>query len=205
MIENKLKGFFMAVDGPNGAGKSTLIEALSLKMQSIGYDVYITREPTDTELGKFIRKYAELKAGISLACLIAADRYMHIQEEIIPELKKGKLVITDRYILSSLILQGMDGVDNDYIINLNSNIIKPDLQLAVVASVKELQKRLAERDVLTRFEKGNQSADEILYMNNGIRTLQEKKVDVLYVDNDNHLDSNIEKVSSYILGRWEKK
>lgn len=83
-----MEGFLLAVDGPNGAGKSTLIEAVKRKMELEGYTVYITREPTDTELGSFVRKFAESHSGISLACLVAADRYEHIFNEIIPELKK---------------------------------------------------------------------------------------------------------------------
>jgi len=204
MIDNESQGFFVAVDGPNGAGKSTLIEKIKDKIQEKGYEVYITREPTDTELGEFIRNYSENKSGISLACLIAADRYVHMQEELIPELKKGKLVITDRYILSSLILQGMDGVSDEFIISLHSNIVKPDLQLAVVANENILQSRLAERDILTRFEKGNQSATELFYMDKGIKVLQGKNVDIMYVDNSSKLEDNVEKIISYILRSWEK-
>ena len=107
--KDDLHGFLVAVDGPNGVGKSTLIGAVEIKMKLLGYRVYITKEPTNTELGKFVRKFSENHFGTSLACLVAADRYEHIVSELVPELQKGSLVITDRYILSSLILQQMDG------------------------------------------------------------------------------------------------
>lgn len=199
-----MEGFLLAVDGPNGAGKSTLIEAVKCKIESEGYNVYITREPTDTELGSFIRKFAESHSGISLACLVAADRYEHMINEIIPELKKGTLVITDRYILSSLILQEMDGVSDAFVLNLNSEIIKPDLQLAVYADEKVLQKRLSERDTLTRFEKGNQSNSELYYLEKGIKELEKKNTNVMHIDNNDNLEANVEKVVSYIINNWRR-
>ena len=153
MLEKKKSiGYFIAVDGPNGVGKSTLIAAIKNKLEILGYDVYVTREPTDTKLGNFLREFAEQHSGVSLACMVAADRYEHIINEIMPALGEGKIVISDRYILSSLILQEMDGVGTEFILNTNSEIIKPDLQLAVIADEKILQERLSERDVLTRFE-----------------------------------------------------
>lgn len=166
-------------------------------MASEGYDVYTTSEPTNTELGIFIRGFAENHSGISLACLVAADRYEHIMNEISPELNRGKLVITDRYVLSSLILQEMDGVSKTFILNLNSKIIKPDLQVAVFADEKTLQKRLAERKELTRFEKGNQSNMELFYLDKGIAELEKRNVDVLRINNNDNLEDNVEKVISH--------
>lgn len=201
---NNTDGYLIAVDGPNGAGKSTLIEAIKSKMESKGYTVYLTREPTDTELGRFIRKFAEDHSGISLACLVAADRYEHILNEIIPKLKKGMIVITDRYILSSLILQEMDGVSEEFILELNSEIVRPDLQLAVFADEEVLQRRLAERRVLTRFEKGNQSNSELYYMEKGIKELEKRSVRVMCLNNNDNLEVSVGKVVSYIISNWRK-
>lgn len=200
--KNILNGFFVAVDGPNGAGKTTLIEAIKTKMESIGYNVYITKEPTGTELGRFVREFAEEHSGISLACLVAADRYEHILNEIVPELKKGRLVITDRYVLSSLILQEMDGVSDTFVMSLNTEIIKPDLQLAVFADGEILQNRLVERNTLTRFEKGNQSNSELYYMEKGVVELEKRNVKVMRIDNNDNLKQNVERVVSYIVNNW---
>ena len=203
MLEKgNLKGFFVAIDGPNGVGKSTLIEAIKIKMESLDYIVYTTKEPTNTELGRFIRQFAEEHSGISLACLVAADRYEHIVNEIVPELKKGKLVITDRYILSSLILQEIDGVSDTFILNSNAEIIKPDLQLAVFADEDVLQKRLSERSILTRFEKGNQSNSELYYLEKGIVELEKRDVNVMRIYNNDNLKLNVEKVVSCIVNNW---
>jgi len=65
MLEKKeADGYFVVVDGPNGVGKTTLIKAIKSKMESLGYLVYITKEPTNTELGSFIRDYAEKHLGM---------------------------------------------------------------------------------------------------------------------------------------------
>lgn len=205
MLEHSTNGFLVAVDGPNGVGKSTLIDMIKIKMKSQGKDVYTTKEPTQTEMGSFTRKFAEHHTGISLACLVVADRYEHIINEISPQLDKGKIVITDRYVLSSLILQGMDGVSDDFILNLNSEIVKPDLQIAVFADEEILQKRLEERGILTRFEKGNQSNNELLYMNKGIAVLEKRNVKVLRINNNENLEENVEKVISCILNNWRAK
>ena len=199
---NNTDGFFVAIDGPNGAGKSTLITAIRNKMEAVGYTVYTTKEPTDTELGSFIRQFAENHTGRSLACLVAADRYEHISNEIIPELKKGALVITDRYILSSLILQEMDGVSDTFILSLNSDIIKPDLQLAIFANEEVLQKRLTERTALTRFERGNQSNKELSYMELGIAELEKLNVNVMRINNSDNLETNVDKIITFIANKW---
>lgn len=199
-----LHGFLVAVDGPNGVGKSTLIEAVKIKMELLGYSVYTTKEPTNTELGKFIRMFSENHSGTSLACLVAADRYEHLINEIIPELQKESLVITDRYILSSLILQKMDGVSSAFILDINAEIIKPDLQVAVFADEEILQKRLAERNVLTRFEKGNQSNSELYFLEKGIGKLEKEDVNIIRINNNDNLEENVEKVVSYIINNWSK-
>lgn len=204
MENNNTKGFFIAVDGPNGAGKSTLINLIKSKMECKGRIVYITKEPTQTGLGVFLREFAEKNIGISLACLCAADRYEHIRNEIVPELIKGKIVITDRYVLSSLILQQIDGVSNTFILDLNSKILKPDLQLAIFADEKILQKRLAERDVLTRFEKGNQSNSELCFMKDGLVELEKQNINIMCVNNNDDLEANVEKIVSYIDENWKK-
>lgn len=70
-------------------------------MEKRRIEACFTKEPTDNELGCFVREYAERFDGISVACLVAADRYQHLRDEIVPQLEKGKIVITDRYVLSS--------------------------------------------------------------------------------------------------------
>lgn len=203
MIKRKTdNGFFIAVDGPNGAGKTTIIQSLVTHLSKQGYDLYVTCEPTDSDFGKYLRTFAEQNSGISVACMVAADRYEHLKKEIIPALREGKIVITDRYILSSLILQVMDGVSAEYVMNVNSEIIVPDLQLAVFADEDTLQKRLSGRSELTRFEKGCQSGNELLFMKKGLNILESEGINILSVNNASDLIGNVNKVASYVMERW---
>ena len=205
MKKNTTKGFFVAIDGPNGVGKTTLLEEIEKIIKSKNVQLYKTKEPTNSILGKFIREISEEINGDTLACLVSADRYEHLKNEIIPELKKGKIVITDRYILSSLILQVMDGVKESFILNLNSKIIKPDLQLAIFAEEEIIQNRLKQRDKLTRFEKNNQSKKEINNMKKGIDKLRKLNVEVLCINNNDDLEYNANKIADYIIENWRKK
>lgn len=199
MNRNVYNGKLVAIDGPNGAGKTTIIQELKKELEKREIDTYFTKEPTGNELGCFVREYAEKSKGISIACLVAADRYQHLQDEIIPQLEKGKIVITDRYILSSLILQRMDEVREEFIMELNNEIIQPDLQIAVCADSQIIQSRLKERDSLTRFEKDNKTNIELKYMERGIQILQEKGINVFKLVNDDDLKGNVFRVIQEII------
>ncbi len=199
MNRNVYNGKLVAIDGPNGAGKTTIIQELKKELENREIDTYFTKEPTRSELGCFVREYAEKCEGISISCLVAADRYQHLQDEIIPQLEKGKIVITDRYILSSLILQRIDEVSEEFIMELNNEIIQPDLQIAVFADSQIIQSRLKERDLLTRFEKNNKTNIELKYMERGIQILQEKGINVFKLVNDDDLKGNVFKVIQEII------
>lgn len=104
-------GFFISLEGGEGVGKSTQVEALASWIRSKGHEVVVTREPGATEIGKRLR--AMLldinNTGIDAraeALLYAADRAEHVATVIRPALERGAIVITDRYIDSSIAYQG---------------------------------------------------------------------------------------------------
>jgi dTMP kinase len=199
MRKNTYTGKLIAFDGPNGVGKSTLIECVSSELRSRGFDVFVTKEPSDTQLGRFTRQIAENLDGESLACLVAADRYYHLKEVVVPQLQAGRIVISDRYVLSSLILQCMDNVDIEFVIAANEQIIIPDIQIAVKADVNILHARLGERDELTRFECGERSAEELTFMDMGIAVLRKRDISILEIDNTENLAENVSLVISRIM------
>lgn len=198
MRKNNYKGLFIAFDGPNGVGKSTLIEYTQTALAERGIMVWGTKEPTDTTLGRFTRQIAETLGNESLTCLVAADRYQHLKDEIIPQLEKGHVVITDRYILSSLILQRMDNVDVDFILASNQNIILPDIQIAVIASEDIIQSRLNERNQLTRFEKGKRTSEELCFLKEGTEVLRDLGVETIMIENSTNLSDNVSIVVRHI-------
>lgn len=157
------KGCFITIDGPNGVGKSTIITHLKARLGAKGIQPVLTAEPTRTALGLFIREQQEHYRGRALACLVAADRYAHIEHEIKPALDKGQLVISDRYVLSSLVYQILDGVSTEFVLALNKDIIIPHLSILLTASVGTLADRLNARPDLTRFEREHQMSEGVLY------------------------------------------
>ncbi|MDT0266906.1 dTMP kinase [Streptomyces sp. DSM 44915] len=105
------QGFFIAVEGGDGAGKSTQVEALAEWIRSKGHEVVVTREPGATPIGQRLRGILldVASGGLSHqaeALLYAADRAEHVQSVVRPALERGAVVITDRYVDSSVAYQG---------------------------------------------------------------------------------------------------
>lgn len=183
MRKNTTKGFFLAIDGPNGVGKSTVIAELKKAIESYKTNTLFTKEPTDTELGTFIRKNQSIYNGSTLACLVAADRYDHIKNVIQPNLENGKLVISDRYIASSFVYQKLDGVSENFIRSLNQDILLPDLYVILSAPDNVISQRLSQRSELTRFENTNEIKEARLYADT-VQILESLGITVLVIEND---------------------
>jgi dTMP kinase len=104
-------GLFLALEGGEGAGKSTQARLLAIWLRDQGYDVVATHEPGATKIGMRLRALLLDTAHTGLASraetlMYAADRAEHVQSLIRPALERGSVVVTDRYIDSSLAYQG---------------------------------------------------------------------------------------------------
>ena len=133
-----MKGLFIALEGPDGSGKSTIIKLIGDYLSKKGIDFIITREPGGTLISEEIRDIIldNKNVGMSAeteALLYAASRGQHVHEKIIPSLEKGKLVLCDRFVLSSLAYQGKGrGLGIEEVKAINDFAIKgtyPDLIL----------------------------------------------------------------------------
>ncbi|MFJ2751852.1 dTMP kinase [Streptomyces sp. NPDC087297] len=144
-------GLFVSLDGPGAVGKSTTLEELDRLLRSEGRLVFRTCEPTGSSLGQFTRASAAFLSGHALACLVAANRYEHIENELRPMRDAGFTVISDRYLASSLVLQRLDGVAEQYLLDLNREIMLPDLAVILTAEPAVIADRLAKRGVRHRF------------------------------------------------------
>ncbi len=110
-------GLLIAFEGGEGAGKSTQIRLLDERLRASGRKTILTREPGGTRAGAALRALllTEQNLGWCTAAetlLMVADRAQHLAEVIEPALKRGEIVLTDRFVYSTLAYQGAGrGVD----------------------------------------------------------------------------------------------
>ena len=124
------KRFLIVIEGLDGAGLSTQAALLARYLRDKDEEVILTKEPTTSSIGNLIKaalKHEWNPSPLALQLLFAADRAHHLQNEIEPALRENKIVISDRYILSSLAFGSID-VDQEFLKRGNSTFIKPDLR-----------------------------------------------------------------------------
>ena len=120
---------FVVFEGVDGAGKSTQAFLLKTHLEAKGYEVYLTKEPTDEIIGSLIRKalQGKLKTDTNtLALLFAADRMFHTENMIKRLLDNGVIVISDRYRLSSYAYQSLE-VDLEWVKKINEKSLSADV------------------------------------------------------------------------------
>lgn len=137
---------FITFEGIDGAGLTTQAFELKKHLEAKGYEVYLTKEPTDGIIGSLIRSALrkELKMGVqTLALLFAADRMLHL-EDIKKLLNSGVIVICDRYRLSSYAYQSIE-LDLEWVKRINEKSISPDvifiIDVPAFVCVRRLQKQ----------------------------------------------------------------
>lgn len=125
------KGNFIVLEGIDLSGKTTHSRKLADWIKSKNYRVVATEEPTVGSIGKIIRDYLNLGSGSPAvyALLFAADRVEHIQKVIRPLLSEGVIVISDRYVESSIAYQAAEGLEVEWIETINRFAIEPDLTI----------------------------------------------------------------------------
>jgi dTMP kinase len=193
---------FISLEGPNGVGKTTVLNAISEKLSDLDFNVLLTKEPTKSNLGDFLKNSEESYRGKCLACIAAADRYFHIEQEVLPALSEGKLVISDRYVESSLVLQRLDGCTLEFIWDLHSQILVPDLSIILVAKPLILSQRLvARKSKLSRFERTETRAKELRLYREAGKFLSQKGFNVLVLKNES---ASVDKVANNIVEKIQE-
>ena len=151
------KGIFIAFEGGEGSGKSTQVLLLKEYLESIGEKVLLTREPGETRLGKKLREIllspetGEI-APRAEALIYAADRANNVAERVRPALENGDVVITDRYMDSSIAYQGAGRVlqpaEVARISRWATETLFPDLTIVLDIPAEVGLSRFTERDRL---------------------------------------------------------
>ena len=154
---NGIKGKFIVFEGLDGSGQTTQSYLLRDFLESKGFQVVLTKEPTlESESGKKIKRILQEEIKVSplkLQELFTQDRKHHLKNLILPSLKKGKIVICDRYLFSSY-AYGSINLDLDYLKKLNKDFILPDIVFFLDVSPEVCIDRIRKRSVnIELFEK----------------------------------------------------
>jgi len=140
------RGTFICIEGIDASGKTTQARRLVKNLRRKGLDAVYTTEPSSGRVGRLIRRYVlDRKKRVPIAVealLFAADRVEHVETEIKPALEKGKVVVCDRYVYSTLAYQGAAGLDLKWIELINRFALVPDLALFLDVPHAIVEKRL---------------------------------------------------------------
>lgn len=146
MERHKYPGLFIALEGLDGAGISTQAQMLDDRIKAEGYKTFLTKEPTNNIIGGLIRGQltGDWKTGMeALQLLFAADRAHHLEREIVPALKAGRVVVCDRYVFSA-IAYGSVEAPREWLIKINELFIAPNMAIILSISPEESTRRLRE-------------------------------------------------------------
>jgi len=189
------RGAFIVIEGLDGSGKTTQAKLLATKLSQSHRALY-TAEPSQGRIGKFIRKsclYEEKRLLNTVeALLFAADRLEHVENEIKPALQEGRLVISDRYIYSSLAYQGSTGLSIDWIEEINKYALKPDFAVFIDVAPETVLRRLRRR----------KSVMETLETQRKVREIYLQfvaKGDLLRIDGDKPVEDVVEDLVEVVL------
>ncbi len=164
---------FITFEGIEGSGKSTQARLLADWLNQTGFSCLLTREPGGDVIGRRIRSVllnpeSRNMSPVSELLLYLADRVQHIDQVILPAMKDGKTVISDRYADATLVYQGYArGLDRDLIIDLHARLCQ-NLQPAITFLLD-----LPAKDGLSRAWK---------QLNNGTRDLSESRFEAEALD-----------------------
>lgn len=175
---------FIVIEGPNGVGKTAVTRALVQRLRGRQpYPVAQTREPSETSLGRAIRELENSMPPMALALACAADRIDHLLREIEPKMAEG-IVVCDRFLPSSLVLQRLDGLSLEEIWQLNSGVRAPDLTVFLDATPETLRERLSLRPRHSRFEETTSRETELSMYRDAREFVGRHGWSVILVDTD---------------------
>ena len=153
-----MTGIFIVFDGPDGSGTTKHCGMLADTLRQQGKNVLLTAEPTESPIGKEIRGLLHsdtMPSPDAVQLLFCADRANHVTNVIEPALRKGQIVLCDRYALSTIVYGMAQGVDRTWLESINEKFPKPDLTFITLPPFDVCMERIHRREKKDRFEMEN--------------------------------------------------
>ena len=164
---------FIVFEGPDGSGTSTQANLLAENLQKTGKKVFSTHEPSNHFLGKSLREILQHKRSAcpkAVQLLFFADRAEHVEKEIIPALKRGEIVICERYFWSSIAYGYAEGVNPQFLENIAKSFLEPDItffcDLDPQISLERIARRGQKIELFEKKEVLSEVREKMLYLAN---------------------------------------
>ena len=207
-----MKGLFIVMEGPDGSGKTTQINLLKEYLEEAGYECLITREPGGTVIGEEIRQlilnpeHKEM-SPVTEMLLYAASRAQLVHEVIGPASEEGKIVISDRFVDSSIVYQGIArklGISTVSAVNAPGiGIYRPDGIFFIDLSEAEGLRRKKEQKNLDRMEQ--EGIDFHHMVSEGYRKVLSGRPEVMKIDGGRSIDTIQKKIRNHVDELLKKK
>ena len=207
-----MQGLFIVMEGPDGSGKTTQINLLEQYLKEAGYECLITREPGGTVIGEEVRElilnpeYKEM-SPVTEMLLYAASRAQLVHEVIGPALEAGRIVISDRFVDSSIVYQGIArnlGISTVAAVNAPGiGIYRPDGIFFIDLSEAEGIRRKKNQKKLDRMEQ--ESIDFHHLVSEGYRKVLAERPEVIKIDGGKNIDVIQKKIRNHVDELLKKK
>ena len=207
-----MNGLFIVMEGPDGSGKTTQINLLKEYLEEAGYECLITREPGGTVIGEEVRQlilnpeHKEM-SPVTEMLLYAASRAQLVHEVIGPALEEGKIVISDRFVDSSIVYQGIArklGISTVSAVNAPGiGIYRPDGIFFIDLSEAEGLRRKKEQKNLDRMEQ--EGIDFHHMVSEGYRKVLSGRPEVMKIDGGRSIDTIQKKIRNHVDELLKKK
>lgn len=207
-----MKGLFIVMEGPDGSGKTTQINLLEQYLKEAGYECLITREPGGTVIGEEVRElilnpeHKEM-SPVTEMLLYAASRAQLVHEVIGPALEAGRIVISDRFVDSSIVYQGIArnlGISTVAVVNAPGiGIYRPDGIFFIDLSEAEGIRRKKNQKKLDRMEQ--ESIDFHHLVSEGYRKVLAERPEVIKIDGGKDIDVIQKKIRNHVDELLKKK
>jgi len=189
MKEHNFPGTFIVFEGADGSGTTTQAERLVEELDAHYTAEHGDRREDATKIGEKVEEMISTGdySAEAIALGFAADRIVHLEDIVIPLLKEGKTVVSDRYYHSSLVYQSALGADRNWVEQLNDHALVPDLTIILDVSAEEGMFRIDERgsdgnifedmsfqqEVVARYRKLPEELDENITVVDGSKSKDE--------------------------------